>query len=87
VCTFISGDKTKKDNIYIYLCHKLKHENKSVTDSTLKIKDKISFDQRPEKTNTIKEFIHFEMNIIIGKNNTLHNKPKPSRKLINLALL
>jgi len=66
---FIREDKIQGGAIYTYLRHKLKHRKKSVTNSKIRIKDRVSIDQRPEKANNREEFGHFEMDLVVGKDN------------------
>jgi len=66
---FIREDKAQGGTIYTYLRHKLKHRKKSVTTSKIRIKDRVSIDQRPEKVNNREEFGHFEMDLVVGKDN------------------
>ena len=64
---FIREDKLHGGDIYKHLRHKLKHRKRSVSNSTTRIKDRISIEQRPEKANNREEFGHFEMDLVIGK--------------------
>ena len=66
---FIREDKIQGGNLYKHLRHKLKHRKRPVSGSTIRIKDRISIDQRPEKANNREEFGHFEMDLVVGKDN------------------
>ena len=66
---YIREDKTKGGTLYKYLRHKLKHRKRPAENTKTRIKDRISIDQRPEKANNREEFGHFEMDLVIGKNN------------------
>ena len=66
---FIREDKIHGGNLYMHLRHKLKHRKRSISGSTSRIKDRISIDQRPEKANNREEFGHFEMDLVVGKDN------------------
>ena len=66
---FIRLDKEQGGNLYMHLRHKLKHRKRPISGSTTRIKDRISIDQRPEKANNREEFGHFEMDLVVGKDN------------------
>ena len=66
---FIRQDKAQDGNLYKNLRHKLKHRKRTVSNTGIRIKDRISIDQRPEKANKREEFGHFEMDLVVGKNN------------------
>ena len=66
---FIREDKIQGGNLYKHLRHKLKHRKRPISGSTIRIKDRISIDQRPEKANNREEFGHFEMDLVVGKDN------------------
>ena len=66
---FVRKDKAQGGNIYTFLRHKLKHRKRPVSASKTRIKDRISIDQRPEKANNREEFGHFEMDLVVGKDN------------------
>jgi len=66
---FIREDKNQGGNIYTHLRHKLKHRKRPIRASKTRIKDRISIDQRPEKANNRTEFGHFEMDLVVGKDN------------------
>lgn len=66
---FIREDKIRGGNLYKHLRHKLKHRKRPVSGSNIRIKDRISIDQRPEKANNREEFGHFEMDLVVGKDN------------------
>lgn len=66
---FIRQDKAQGGNLYKNLRHKLKHRKRAISSNGTRIKDRISIDQRPEKANNREEFGHFEMDLVIGKDN------------------
>ena len=66
---FIREDKIHGGNFYMHLRHKLKHRKRPISGSTTRIKDRISIDQRSEKANNREEFGHFEMDLVVGKDN------------------
>jgi len=47
----------------------LKHCKRPVRGDNISIKDRVSIYQRPEKDNNREEFGHFEMDLVVGKNN------------------
>lgn len=66
---FIRNDKGQGGNLYKHLRHQLKHRKRPVGGNTkVKIKDRTSIDQRPEKANNRTEFGHWEADLIEGKN-------------------
>lgn len=66
---FIRKDKGQGGNLYKHLRHQLKHRKRPVGgDTKVKIKDRTSIDQRPEKANNRTEFGHWEVDLIEGKN-------------------
>jgi IS30 family transposase len=66
---FIREDKMQGGNLYKHLRHKLKHRKRIVGASNTRIKDRISIDNRPDKANNREEFGHFEMDLVVGKDN------------------
>ena len=66
---FIREDKKQGGSLYKHLRHQLKHRNRPVNGASSRIKDRISIDQRPEKANNREEFGHFEMDLVVGKDN------------------
>ncbi len=66
---YVRRDKEKGGELYKHLRHKLKHRKRSVGKCKVRIKDRVSIDQRPEKANTREEFGHFEMDLVVGKEN------------------
>jgi len=66
---FIREDKIQGGNLYKHLRHKLKHRKRPVSTYNTRIKDRISIDNRPEKANNREEFGHFEMDLVVGKDN------------------
>lgn len=66
---FIREDKIQGGNLYNHLRHKLKHRKKPVSGSNIRIKNRVSIDQRSEKANNREEFGHFEMDLVVGKDN------------------
>ena len=66
---YIRENKANGGNLYKHLRHKLKHRKRSVGNTKIHIKDRISIDQRSEKANNREEFGHFEMDLVVGKNN------------------
>lgn len=74
VCTeriyqYIRQDKIDGGDLYKHLRHKLKHRKRPVNDNKVRIKDRMGIDQRPDKANNREEFGHFEMDLVIGKDN------------------
>jgi len=66
---FIRKDKSQGGVLHKHLRHQLKHRRRSVSASSARINDRISIDQRPEKANNREEFGHFEMDLVVGKDN------------------
>lgn len=66
---YIRLDKANGGCLYKELRHKLKHRKRPVSEDRIHIKDRISIDQRPEKANNREEFGHFEMDLVVGKDN------------------
>ena len=66
---FIRQDKEQGGSLYKHLRHQLKHRKRPVNGTKTKIKDRTSIDQRPEKVNNREEFGHFEMDLVVGKDN------------------
>lgn len=66
---FIRQDKATGGNLYHYTRHKLKHRKQPISKNGSRIKDRISIEQRPEKVNNREEFGHFEMDLVVGKDN------------------
>lgn len=66
---YIRQDKVNGGILYKELRHKLKHRKRPVSGDNISIKDRVSIDQRPEKANNREEFGHFEMDLVVGKNN------------------
>jgi IS30 family transposase len=66
---FIRKDKAKGGCLYKHLRHQLKHRKRPIGDDTkVKIKDRVSIEQRPEIANNRTEFGHWEADLIEGKN-------------------
>lgn len=65
---YIRLDKKNGGNLYKYLRHRLKHRKRPVGENKVKIKDRVSIDQRPDEINERKEFGHWEADLIEGKN-------------------
>ena len=66
---YIREDKANGGDLYKHLRHKLKHRKRTLDKNDVRIKDKISIEQRPKSVNTREEFGHFEMDLIVGKDN------------------
>jgi len=66
---YIREDKAKGGDLYTYLRHQLKHRKRPVGNSKMRIKNRISIDERPDKVNSRDEFGHFEMDLVVGKDN------------------
>ncbi len=66
---YIRKDKANGGVLYKHLRHKLKHRKRPVNDSKARIKDRVGIELRPEKANNREEFGHFEMDLVIGKDN------------------
>jgi IS30 family transposase len=66
---YIREDKFNGGKLYKHLRHKLKHRKRPVNDSKVRIKDRVGIEQRSEKANNREEFGHFEMDLVIGKDN------------------
>lgn len=68
---FIRKDKLEGGNLYKHLRHQLKHRKRSFNSgSKVKIKGRVSIDQRPEKINNREEFGHWEADLIAGSNHS-----------------
>lgn len=66
---FIRQDKLGGGKLYKHTRHRLKHRKRPVGNRGSRIKERVSIDQRPEKANNREEFGHFEMDLVVGKNN------------------
>lgn len=66
---YIRQDKEKGGELYKHLRHKLKHRKRSVNCDKVRIKDRISIQDRPERANNREEFGHFEMDLVVGREN------------------
>ena len=66
---YIRQDKSNGGDLYKHLRHKLKHRKRPINDGKVRIKDRIGIDQRPAEVNNREEFGHFEMDLVIGKDN------------------
>jgi transposase, IS30 family len=66
---FIRKDKANGGSLYKHTRHRLKHRKRPVGMDGSRIKDRISIEERPEKVNNREEFGHFEMDLVVGKNN------------------
>ena len=66
---YIREDKAIGGVLYQHLRHKLKHRKRAVGKDKTRIKGRISIDERPEKVNNREEFGHFEMDLVVGKEN------------------
>ena len=66
---YLREDKNKGGQLYKNLRHQLKHRKRALSSNNIRIKDRISIDQRPEKANNREEFGHFEMDLVVGKEN------------------
>ena len=65
---YIRMDKVQGGSLYTHLHHQLKHRKRPVGgDTKVKIKDRVSIDQRPESVNNREEFGHWEADLISGK--------------------
>lgn len=56
---FIREDKIKEGDLYKHIRHKLKHQKRAVGSSKIKIKDRVSIEQRPERINNRKRVWSF----------------------------
>jgi len=66
---YVRKDKAEGGHLYKHLRHRLKHRKRPVGgDTKIKIKDRVSIDNRPEKANNRTEFGHWEADLIIGNN-------------------
>lgn len=66
---YIRQDKENGGLLFKHLRHKLKHRKQPVSKDKSRIIDRISIEERPEKVNNREEFGHFEMDLIVGKDN------------------
>lgn len=67
---YIREDKQQNGSLHTHMRHKLKHRRRPVGAITkVKIKDRVSIDQRPESINKREEFGHWEADLIAGKGN------------------
>jgi IS30 family transposase len=66
---YIREEKLNGGELYKHLRHKLKHRKRPLSDNKIRIKDRISIDDRPERVNNREEFGHFEMDLVVGKDN------------------
>lgn len=66
---FIREDKFNGGNLYKHLRHKLKHRKRRFkNECKVKIKDRVSIEERDPKINDRQEFGHWEADLIEGKN-------------------
>ena len=64
---YIRDDKLQGGVLYTHLRHQLKHRRRSISsDTQVKIKDRVSINERPDKINNREEFGHWEADLIIG---------------------
>lgn len=66
---YIRQDKKNGGELYKHLRHKLKHRKRPLNGNRVCIKDRASIEERSEKANNREEFGHFEMDLVIGKEN------------------
>ncbi len=66
---YIRKDKALKGTLYQHLRHKLKHRSRPVSGKHQVIKDRVSIDQRPPEVDSKECFGHWEMDLIVGKEN------------------
>jgi len=66
---FIRLDKENGGNLYSFLRHKLKKRKRQVGKQKIKIKNRVSIEQRPEIVNLKERFGDWEIDTIVGKNN------------------
>lgn len=65
---YIRKDKQENGTLYTHMRHRLKHRKRPVGQtSKVKIKDRVSINQRPEKINNRENFGHWEADLIEGK--------------------
>lgn len=65
---FIRKDRQNGGELYKHLRHNLKHRKRTLqNDCKVKIKDRVSIDERDEKINNREEFGHWEGDLIEGK--------------------
>jgi len=65
---FIRQDKQHGGELYKHLRHKLKHRKRTLqNDCKVRIKDRVSIEERDEKINNREEFGHWEGDLIEGK--------------------
>ncbi len=66
---YIRQDRASGGDLYIHLRHKLKHRKRAVSSDKTRIIGRISIDERPKEVDDREEFGHFEMDLVIGKEN------------------
>jgi len=67
---YIREDRQQNGTLHTHMRHMLKHRKRPVGAITkVKIKDRVSIDQRPESINKREEFGHWEADLIAGKGN------------------
>lgn len=66
---YIRADKAKGGKLYTFLRHRLKHRKRGLYQaSKVRIKDRVSIEERSAKINNREEFGHWEADLIEGKN-------------------
>ena len=66
---YIRKDKENGGELHTHLRHKLKHRKRTLNNNCkVKIKDRVSIDERDDKINNREEFGHWEGDLIEGKN-------------------
>ncbi len=66
---FVRKNKAQGGDLYKHLRHQLKHRKRPVGGNTkVRIKGRVSIDQRSEKANNREQFGHWEADLIEGKN-------------------
>ncbi len=72
---FIREDKKNGGKLYKQLRHKLKHRKRTLINGCkVKIKDRVSIEERDEKINNREEFGHWEADLIEGTSTDLNRK-------------
>lgn len=69
IYAYIRKDKEEGGDLYKFLRHKLKHRKRVITHNNIRIKNRTSIDERPKNVEDRKEFGHFEMDLVLGKEN------------------
>jgi IS30 family transposase len=66
---YVREDKFNGGDLYKNMRHKLKHRKRPIGENRIRIKNRISIDERPEIVNSKERFGDWELDLIVGPNN------------------